>query len=69
MGEPSHSPRTARQLAEELITSLEVLANTHYLMEHCADPSRLSELKIIEKRIFGDLVQCVLRSLSEPGDT
>jgi hypothetical protein len=69
VGEPSPSPRTARQLAEELVTTLEALANIYYLKEKCVDPLRLSELKTTENRVFGELVQCVLRALSEPGET
>jgi hypothetical protein len=70
MGVPSPSPRTAKQLAEELTPHLEALANIHYLMERRAEePSQLQALKNNEQTVFEELVQCVLRSLSDAEGT
>lgn len=70
MGQQSHPPRTARELAEELVPCLEALANVHYLMElRTGEPSQLQLLKNTEQRVFQELVGCVLRSLAIPEGT
>jgi hypothetical protein len=67
MGQFSHHPRTAKELAEELIPSLEALANIRYLLElRAAEPSQLQVLKNTERKVFDEMVQCVLKTLSEP---
>jgi hypothetical protein len=66
---PSRNPRTARELAEELIPDLEALANIHYLIAHFSEQtSRLKELQRTEEKIFDDLVQRVQKTLLQADD-
>jgi hypothetical protein len=66
---PSRNPRTARELAEELIPDLEALANIHYLIAHFSgQTSRLEELQRTEEKIFDDLVQRVQKTLLQADD-
>ena len=68
MVDHSHLPRTAKKLAEELVNNLETIANIHYLLEQrVTDPAQLAMLRRKETEVFGEIVQKVLHSLSQPG--
>ena len=56
--------RPARQLAAELVSHLETVANLHYLLDHhVLHPDRLKELRAVEDEAFQAILNLVVKSL------
>ena len=61
--------RLARELARDLVSHLETVANLHYLLDqHVLNPERMKELRAIEDKTFQAILNLVLGSLQKTGN-
>jgi hypothetical protein len=60
----------SKELAHELLPHLEAVANIHYLLDqHIESPERLKELRLLEEKIFGEMLQVVLEQVKSGADS
>ena len=61
-----HPLGMSQELADLLLPHLEAVANLHYLLDvNIEKPERLKELRLLEEKIFGEMLQTVLEQVKE----